>query len=245
MKNDLIHKTFEHENMTIEMDFTSDGFVDATEMSKHFPNKSPNYWLRNTNTIEYIDALIQMENYTFEDLVVVIKGGNSPGTWIHPSLAVSFARWLSPVFAVWCDKIISSILHGKQEVLPAAVPEGTALEHLEIIVKMGQEHKRELDKQAVVIKSQQLTLDFQEDRLSTLEHEQRVSTLQKKHIKDLVAVKVALNRMANNKKTMANFKKVWKLVHDRFEVNSYLELLAVDYEDIMKFLHGLTVEDVL
>ncbi|GAB3484345.1 KilA-N domain-containing protein [Azotobacter salinestris] len=36
------------------------------------------------------------------------------GTWLHPKLAVAFARWLSQDFAVWCDLHIDDLLHGTQ-----------------------------------------------------------------------------------------------------------------------------------
>ena len=34
------------------------------------------------------------------------------GTWLHPKLAIVFARWLNTKFAVWCDLKIEAILHG-------------------------------------------------------------------------------------------------------------------------------------
>ena len=48
-------------------------------------------------------------------LVIIKKGGNNKtlqGTWLHPKLAVDFARWLDPKFAVWCDEQIEQILSG-------------------------------------------------------------------------------------------------------------------------------------
>lgn len=35
------------------------------------------------------------------------------GTWLHPKLAVPFARWLDVDFAVWCDLQIEAILRGQ------------------------------------------------------------------------------------------------------------------------------------
>jgi hypothetical protein len=46
--------------------------------------------------------------------LVIVRGGsaeNGGGTWIHPKLAIDFARWLSSDFAVWCDLQIEKILH--------------------------------------------------------------------------------------------------------------------------------------
>lgn len=36
---------------------------------------------------------------------------NGGGTWLHPKLAVAFARWLSVEFAVWCDLTIDSLIN--------------------------------------------------------------------------------------------------------------------------------------
>jgi hypothetical protein len=35
------------------------------------------------------------------------------GTWLHPKLAVVFARWLDIDFAVWCDLHIDALLRGE------------------------------------------------------------------------------------------------------------------------------------
>lgn len=35
------------------------------------------------------------------------------GTWLHPKLAVVFARWLNIDFAVWCDLHIDALLRGE------------------------------------------------------------------------------------------------------------------------------------
>lgn len=37
---------------------------------------------------------------------------NGGGTWLHPKLAVVFARWLDVNFAVWCDEQIDGLLRG-------------------------------------------------------------------------------------------------------------------------------------
>lgn len=38
---------------------------------------------------------------------------NGGGTWLHPKLAVQFARWLDVNFAVWCDLHIDALLRGE------------------------------------------------------------------------------------------------------------------------------------
>lgn len=36
---------------------------------------------------------------------------NGGGTWLHPKLAIAFARWLDVKFSIWCDMQIEKILH--------------------------------------------------------------------------------------------------------------------------------------
>ena len=62
--------------------------------------------------------------------LVIIKGGsvqNGGGTWLHPKLAIHFARWLDPKFAVWCDEQIEHIISGSLKLEPAqpALPHGS------------------------------------------------------------------------------------------------------------------------
>lgn len=45
-----------------------------------------------------------------ESLLKTRRGRYNSGTWMHPKLAVAFARWLSVRFGVWCDTQIDSII---------------------------------------------------------------------------------------------------------------------------------------
>lgn len=58
-----------------------------------------------------IDALKSVENTDY----LVTKKGRNGGTWLHPDLAVVFARWLDVRFAVWCDQQIKAIIYGAPE----------------------------------------------------------------------------------------------------------------------------------
>ena len=42
---------------------------------------------------------------------------NGGGTWLHPKLAIVFARWLSVDFGIWCDEQIENIIHGNQNTI--------------------------------------------------------------------------------------------------------------------------------
>lgn len=83
--------------------------VNATQMAKPF-SKEPKFWLMNQSTKDYLNELSKVRNLTLADLVQVIKGGNNPGTWMHEDVALEFARWLSPAFAIWCNDRIKELL---------------------------------------------------------------------------------------------------------------------------------------
>lgn len=88
--------------------FREDGYFNMTEAAKNF-GKEAKEFLRLPSTIEYMR---EMENVGFSHLFEVIRG-RTGGTWGHPKLAVFFARWLSPAFAVFCDAVIDDILNKK------------------------------------------------------------------------------------------------------------------------------------
>lgn len=49
--------------------------------------------------------------------LVKVKNGSSEnggGTWLHPKLAVAFARWLNVHFGVWCDLQIDNLIRANQ-----------------------------------------------------------------------------------------------------------------------------------
>lgn len=93
--------------------FDSDGWINATEIaSRH--GKRLDLWLRNNETQEYIAALARRLNTANQrDLIRTTRGRNG-GTWLHPKLAVKFARWLSVDFEIWCDEQIDKLIHGEQ-----------------------------------------------------------------------------------------------------------------------------------
>lgn len=90
--------------------------VNATEMAKTF-GKSPSHWLRNSQSEEFIKELAELRNCNSSDLVRVTYGDNG-GTWMHEDVAMEFARWLSPKFAIWCNDRIKELLTTGVSALP-------------------------------------------------------------------------------------------------------------------------------
>lgn len=95
------------------MQFNDSGWFNATAAADKF-GKRPVNWLDLSSTESYMSAMANQLKVDKSDLLE-IKKGRSGGTWLHPKLAVAFARWLSDDFAVWCDLQIDKIIHGDRE----------------------------------------------------------------------------------------------------------------------------------
>jgi len=100
---------YDYENNVIP--FTKNGYVNATEMAKPFKKRTSNF-LRLDATKEYIEALKVRYSDPSNGIVTVLQGGNPElqGTWLHPKMALRFAQWLNPHFAVWVDGKIEDLL---------------------------------------------------------------------------------------------------------------------------------------
>lgn len=84
--------------------------VNATQMAKPF-KKTPKDWLRLQSTQEFIATLSAVRQICLTGLVITKQGGNGEqGTWMHEDVALEFARWLSPKFAIWCNDRIKELL---------------------------------------------------------------------------------------------------------------------------------------
>lgn len=107
-----------------ELSFNEQGWFNATQASKQF-GKRPNDWLNLEETKSYIQALCEyLKINEPKSLIKTKKGGNTvtsengnaQGTWLHPKLAVPFARWLDSRFGVWCDIQIDKLLKGNHPI---------------------------------------------------------------------------------------------------------------------------------
>lgn len=86
--------------------------INATQMAKPF-NKVPKDWLRTKQTQEFISTLSAVRQICPTQLVEVRQGNSTSyeqGTWMHEDVALEFARWLSPAFAIWCNDRIKELL---------------------------------------------------------------------------------------------------------------------------------------
>lgn len=89
--------------------FRDDGWFNATEAAKRY-GKEPAQWQRLPATIDYLKAFARKYG---EITYLEARRGKHGGTWLHPKLAVVFARWLDIDFELWCDEQIDKILRGE------------------------------------------------------------------------------------------------------------------------------------
>ena len=86
-----------------------DLMINATQMAKPF-GKRPVDFLKLDQTKAFLVEYSKVKKITLTDLVVIRKGGNASGTWMNEDIGLEFARWLSPMFAIWCNDRIKELL---------------------------------------------------------------------------------------------------------------------------------------
>ena len=128
---------FQYENFPMTFE-TSNGkiMVNATEMAKPF-GKQPYEFLRLPYTLKFIDAL----EATGKSRSLLINQINGVGTWMHEDVALEFARWLSPAFAIWCNDRIKELLKYGFTATPATIDELVA--NPDLLIKLATELKEE------------------------------------------------------------------------------------------------------
>lgn len=169
MANELIKAfNFEGNNVTF---YDKNGmlYINATEMSKPFGiTKRPQFWLNLQSTSEFFDALTEAKKIASADLQRVTKGGNNQGTWLFKDVAIEFARWLSPKFAIWCnDKIEELMTNGHTSMQSFDVPTtfSAALKLAAVQAEQLEEKERQLKLAAQTIHSQEKCIEtLQEDK---------------------------------------------------------------------------------
>lgn len=107
MKNRL--KTLDYNGTGIV--FTADGWINATATVQAFDKQGLENFLRSSFYLEYAQAVADGCSVNITDLKRKVAGkGKDQGTFLHPDLAVMFARWISPAFAYWCDKQVATLI---------------------------------------------------------------------------------------------------------------------------------------
>lgn len=100
---------YSYEGTPISFSNTDGVMINATQMAKAF-GKQPKDFLKSQSTKDFIEELAAVRKILPTELVKVVNGGKNYGTWMHEDVALEFARWLSPKFAIWCNDRIKELL---------------------------------------------------------------------------------------------------------------------------------------
>lgn len=141
-------QTFQYQNSPITFNFDGEVMVNATQMAKPFGKKQPADFLRLDQTKEFADALSTRYGISHNEILKVLKGGSTQGTWMHQKLALKFAGWLNPDFELWVYERIEELLTtGKTELKPASKSETImqAMKYLQADVESLKEQNKLLE----------------------------------------------------------------------------------------------------
>lgn len=151
---------FEYNGNEIEFEHGDGVMINATEMARSF-GKEVKHWFENQGTFDFINTLAAHKGISpigkiptslntkelakaYPTLIHVVKGGlGKQGTWFQEDVALEFAHWLSPNFAIWCNDHIKELLtNGHTEInrVPTKFSEALRLaaEQAEIIEKQNE-----------------------------------------------------------------------------------------------------------
>lgn len=140
--------------------------INATEMAKPF-GKLAKDWLSNKSTKEFLSTLSAVRTIPLTGLVEIKQGGNGEqGTWMHEDVAMEFARWLSPAFAIWCNDRIKELLQygmtATQPTLEQMINNPDLVISLATQLKSEREEKARLQAQT---EQQQVTIEIQTEEI--------------------------------------------------------------------------------
>lgn len=155
---------FSYEGSNVTFQKGENVMVNANEMAAAF-NKRPGDFLKTKRTKEFISELAAVKKIVATDLVQVVNGDNG-GTWMHEDVAMEFARWLSPKFAIWTNDRIKELL--KEGVTVASDDDEVIAHAMDVLSRRLEEKKRQLQIAESTIEAQTLQLQDQQREIATL-----------------------------------------------------------------------------
>lgn len=156
---ETIIRHFKKQEIAFDL-FSFDVMVNATEMAKPFGKRVQNF-MRLQSTEDFINALLESQEFMEEvqynsltselvkkdftkeelkDFIVKAKEGQfHSGTFMCSELAIQFAQWLSPHFAVWVSQTIKKIVFGSNHILVRNA-----------VMELPKLHKSKLDEEKIL-----------------------------------------------------------------------------------------------
>lgn len=166
MFNNSVNQIFQYNGSPITFQKGDSVMVNATEMAKPF-GKLAKDWLSNKSTKEFLSTLSAVRTIPLTDLVEIKQGGNSEqGTWMHEDVAMEFARWLSPAFAIWCNDRIKELLqYGMTATQPTLEQ---MINNPDLVISLATQLKNEREEKARLqaeTEQQQTIIELQEKEI--------------------------------------------------------------------------------
>lgn len=223
-------KIFQYNNYPVTFNTGKSTMINATEMAKPF-GKRPAKWLELPSTKTFLSSLCEVRKSDITNLVVTAKGNSGSfqqGTWMHEDVAMEFARWLSPEFAIWCnDRIKELLLNGKVEINqspsymiedPIARAEAWIQEQ-----KKMQEEKKLLQLESDMWKkdSKEITEELV-SHIPNLEFVERVATCQTKGAYKMKFIAGMLNIRFRSNNSLLGRNRLYELLQDEEILDSDL-----------------------
>lgn len=195
MENQIF--TFNGNKITFQLG-NGDIMINATEMAKPFgSSKSPKFWLNNQNTNDLLLEFTKVRNLTLTDLVQVKKGGNNPGTWMHEDVAIEFARWLSPSFAVWCNDRIKELLKHGVTATPQKIDE--LIQNPDLVIGLATQLKQERAQTALLRQQSELQAQELKKQAPKVEYYNNVLNTENTYNINLIAKELGMSARTLNK----------------------------------------------
>lgn len=131
-------------NELLKANTRSDDYVSATGIVKGFEGKRLENYKRMPETKAYLATVGKKYNLCIAQLIET-KPGKGGGTHLHPLVAIDFARYLSPDFAVFVAETFKRYLDGDVTLATEVVNRSTDLEAVEKHSEEVTLHKNYLD----------------------------------------------------------------------------------------------------
>lgn len=155
---------YDYNGNSISFDRSDGVMVNATQMAKPF-NKKAKDWLKTQQCKEFLESLSVGRKILTADLVIVRQGGTNQGTWMHEDVALEFARWLSPQFAIWTNIKIKELL--TEGVATVSNDDETIAKAMDILYSRLEQAKREKALLENKVETQKVLIETQETELKT------------------------------------------------------------------------------
>ena len=186
-------------------------------------------WKRSKNTIELINELEAMEN---SHRLIISENGKA--TFIHESLFLDFAQYISVKFKVWCQTQIATLIREGNVQLPQ-------LTEMEMIVKIANSQIA-MDKKFIEMDNK---IDSVINTVTLESGKQRIIQLRvSKKVYNIMSEYLGENVMEYNIKQRKLFSSIYRDLKRKFGVASYKDIKVVEYEKALSFIENW-IEDVI